>query len=74
MIAPANSQSGFSLTELMLVVAIIAVLAALAVPRYTRFQVNSKSVEARTLLQHTYHLQELYRSTEGTYGTLAQIG
>jgi len=49
-----NSKKGFSLIELMIVVAIIGILAAIAVPNFARFQRKARQSEARGLLG-SYH-------------------
>ena len=41
-----NAQSGFTLVELMIVVAIIGILAAIAVPAFTRYIRKSRTAEA----------------------------
>lgn len=46
-----RSSGGFTLIELMLVVAIIGVLAAIAIPAYQDYTIRSKYVEALTLAE-----------------------
>ena len=48
---PATSR-GFSLIELMIVVAILGVLAALAIPAFNRYLARGKLAEATTMLQN----------------------
>lgn len=69
-----KSQSGFSLVELMIVVAIIGVLAALAVPKFASFQAKARQAEAKTNLSHIYTLQESYYGDNEEYGTLPAAG
>lgn len=63
----AGRQAGFSLIELMIVVAIIAIIASIAYPGYQRYVVKSRraAVEA-CLLQHA-QLMERHYTTQLTY-------
>lgn len=58
---------GFTLIELMIVVAIIGILAAIAVPNFVKFQCRSKQSEAKTNLKAIYGAQESYRAEHDTY-------
>ena len=70
-----KSSQGFSLVELMVVVAIIGILAAIAIPNYQKFQARSKQTEARTQLSGIYAAEVTFGSEWG-YGTanLLQMG
>ena len=69
-----NIAKGFTLIELMIVVAIIGILAAIAIPNFVKFQCRSKQSEAKTNLKAVYVAEEAYRSENDKYQTLAQVG
>lgn len=62
-----KSQKGFSLIELMIVVAIIGVLAAIAVPNFQRFQAKAKQSEAKGNLASIYTAQKAFQGEWQTY-------
>jgi len=60
MLSKIRNKKGFTLIELMIVVAIIAILAAIAIPNFLKFQAKSKQSEARTMLTGIYEAELAY--------------
>ncbi len=58
---------GFTLIELMIVVAIIGILSAIAIPDFMKFTAKSKQAEARMNLGEIYICQISYFSIAGTF-------
>ena len=59
--------SGFTLIELMITVAILAIIAAVAIPSYTSYVDRGKRAEARTALLDIAARQERYYSNNRQY-------
>lgn len=66
-----TNSKAFSLVELMIVVAIIGILAALAIPRFQMFQSKSRQAEARGNLAHIYTLQVSYSGDNDTFSSMS---
>ena len=62
-----KSTKGFTLIELMIVVAIIGILAAIAIPNFIRFQLKSKSSEGKVNLAAIRTAEEGYMAEFGSY-------
>lgn len=67
-------QRGFTLIELMVVVAIIAIIAAVAVPSYLRYGIRARRADGQELLLRVANAQERYYATNNHYGSLNQLG
>ncbi|MFP6607127.1 MAG: prepilin-type N-terminal cleavage/methylation domain-containing protein [Myxococcota bacterium] len=60
-------NKGFTLIELMIVVAIIGILAAIAIPNFLRFQLKARSSEGKTNLAAIRTAEESYFAEYGLY-------
>ena len=65
--AKQRGVAGFSLLELMVVVAILGVLAMVAVPRYNIFRARSRQAEAKSNLGVIFTLQESFQIEHERY-------
>jgi type IV pilus assembly protein PilA len=69
-----TSQRGFSLIELLIVVAIIGIIAAIAVPYLEQARQASKSASAVSSMRTIHSAESAFHSSTGQYGTLTELG
>lgn len=67
-----NNQRGFSLVELMVVVAIIGVLAAIAVPNVSKYIAKARQSEAKTNLSSLYTSEKAFYAEYTAYHSYFQ--
>ncbi|QDL37179.1 type IV pilin protein [Rhodoferax sediminis] len=65
---------GFTLIELMIVVAIVAVLAGIAYPSYKDSVLKGRRAEARTALSELMQQQERYMTQNNSYFAFTNVG
>ena len=69
------SRRGFSLIELLIVISIILILMAVAVPKYEKMQMNTRELAAIKQIQTIHSAQTQYYSQFGKYATvLTELG
>jgi len=64
-----NMQKGFTLIELMIVVAIIAILAAIAIPAYQDYTIRAQVTEGLSLASGSKTAVAEYYQNRGSYPT-----
>ena len=69
-----RKMRGITLLELLIVVVIIGIMAAIAYPNYRDFAARAKRNEAKAILLEIAQNQERFYLQNSTYGTLSQLG
>lgn len=64
-----KSEKGFTLVELMIVVAIIGLLSAVAIPNFKKYQAKSKTAEAKIQLAAIYTAMQSWYSEYDNYAS-----
>ena len=72
---PTDKQSGFTLMELMIVVAVVGIITAIALPSYQNYTRTAKRTDAHQGLTTLAQLQERFFTENNTYATtVAALG
>lgn len=67
------SRNGFSLVELMLVVAIISIIVSIAVPTIVSARVEAQVQATKSMMRTIYTAEQVYYVREGVYTTLPDL-
>ena len=68
-----KSKRGITLIELLIVAAIVAILAGIAVPMYSRYLERARRADAMTALEQLRASQEMRRAERGSYSIDATL-
>jgi prepilin-type N-terminal cleavage/methylation domain-containing protein len=69
-----SQQRGFSLVELLIVIAVIGILAAIAIPHYLHARQSASASSAISSLRLIHSSQTAYHALHGVYGDLTALG
>ncbi len=68
-----RDREGFTLIEILIVVVIIGILAAVAIPKYTRVKSQGYVATVKSDLKNLSTAEESYFAASNTYATSAQL-
>ena len=60
---------GLTLIELLIVIVIVGILAAIAIPMYSNYMIRARRADAKTALEQLRASQEMRRAERGSYET-----
>lgn len=70
-----KNSRGFTMVELMVVVGLIGIMLAIAIPKYQAYQWKTRQAEARNSLGQVFLSEKAFRADGGSYSAcLSQIG
>jgi type IV pilus assembly protein PilE len=67
MVTHRYNNKGITLLELLVVIGIVGILAAIAIPSYNSYMVRARRADAKTILEQVRAAQEMWRAERGTY-------
>lgn len=73
MISLKRKQSGFTIVELLIVIVVIGILAAIVITTFTGVQKKGRDADRKSDINAIYSQLEVYFAQEGKYPTLAQL-
>lgn len=68
-----EGEEGFSLIELLVVIIIIGILAAIAIPVFLQQRSKANDAAAKSDLANAANFEEIYLNDFNTYGTIASV-
>jgi type IV pilus assembly protein PilE len=69
-----EKEKGLTLIELLIVIVIVGILAAVAIPTYTGYTQRGRRADAKTALEQLRASQEVFRAEMGRYANNATDG
>lgn len=73
MISLKRKQSGFTIVELLIVIVVIGILAALVITTFTGIQRRARDTERQTDIKAIHSQLEAYYAQNGSYPALAEV-